>query len=61
MSTGTETITVSIAEARKNLAQVLKLVEAGHHVYLTRRDRAIAVLQPINAEDTKESEDGIES
>lgn len=40
-------VTVSIAEARKNLAQVLKLVQAGTTVYLTRRDKIVAALQPI--------------
>lgn len=38
--------TVSIMEAQHNLSRVLKLVESGHEVGITRRNRIVARLLP---------------
>jgi prevent-host-death family protein len=38
--------TVSIMEAQHNLSRVLKLVESGHEVGITRRKKVVARLLP---------------
>lgn len=38
----------NISEARENLAELLKAVENGEDIIIMRRDRAIAILSPID-------------
>jgi len=44
----------SIAEAQHNLNSVLKFVEHGEEVLLTRRNKVVARIVPINSENTEE-------
>ena len=44
----------SIGEAQHNLCSVLKYVENGEDVLLTRRNKAIAKIVPVDSGDIKE-------
>ena len=44
----------SIAEAQHNLSSVLKFVEHGEEVILTRRNKAVARIVPINSNTTED-------
>ncbi len=44
-----ETSTISASEARKNWSEVLSRVEAGESINITRNDRSIATIVPINS------------
>jgi prevent-host-death family protein len=39
-------VEVSVAEAKAKLSELLKRVEAGEHVTITRRGKSVAVLSP---------------
>jgi prevent-host-death family protein len=45
----------SISEAKKNLSSVIRDVEAGYPVRLTRRGKPVAVLIPIDAYEPKKN------
>jgi prevent-host-death family protein len=40
---------ISVAEAKDRLTQILRFVESGNHVHITRRGKAVAVLLSVEA------------
>ncbi len=53
-------LTVSIAAARANWANLINLVKGGTSVYITKRNTIVAVLHPILDDSTeKEAENAV--